>query len=374
MGRQLFGTGLVRRNAAPRRALESSTPVRPGRSEKPFSQAIGDRSRWVSHTLATVAVGALGVMLAGSLSISGQATTGSGTATGRTAADLPDTSKAIPAQAAGRAGADSPGRDGRTDTEDDRGTLDSFDRRQESTSRDTVRKKLEQAGVTNRAQERRNQLNSSQQEAAKNNRGLSAKERSKDLEKTREQAKAEAERQAEEERRKAEEKRRKAEEARRRKAVAGGGGIPVPDPSTLPKGNGAVAPLPAGSYVIGARWGEWGSWSRYHTGQDLAAPHGTPIVAAKSGVVVPGTGGWAGINVAIRHSGGGATLYAHMSRRVAQVGQTVRAGQIIGYVGSTGRSTGPHLHFEYYPAGSTVGSVYTTSDPIAWLRANGGHV
>lgn len=371
MGRQLFGTGLVRRGVAPRRALESSAPTRSARTEKPFSQSGGDRSRWVSHGLATVAIGALGVMLAGSISITGQATVGSGSGDGRTAADLPDTSKAVPAQAAGRAGDDAPGRDGSTDTDDERGTLDSFDRRHESTSRDTVRKKLQQAGVTNRAQDRRNQLDSSQQQAANNNRGLSAKQRSKDLETARQQAKDEAERQADEERRKA----AAAEEKRRQDAAAAqGGGLPVPDPSTLPKGDGAVAPLPPGSYVLGARWGAWGSWARYHTGQDLAAPHGTPIRAAKSGVVVQGTGGWAGIDVAIRHSGGGSTLYAHMSRRVAQVGQTVRAGQIIGYVGSTGRSFGPHLHFEYYPPGATIGSVYTTQDPIAWLRANGGHV
>ncbi len=83
---------------------------------------------------------------------------------------------------------------------------------------------------------------------------------------------------------------------------------------------------------------------------DLAAPFGTPIVAAASGrVIVSRSGGWNGgygTYVVIDHPDGTQTLYAHMSRVAVWQGAQVVAGQVIGYVGSTGRSTGPHVHFE----------------------------
>ncbi len=88
-----------------------------------------------------------------------------------------------------------------------------------------------------------------------------------------------------------------------------------------------------------------------HTGIDIGASSGTPIYAAKSGVVTTseyGSGSyWSyGNFVVIAHSDGTSTLYAHMSSRVAVKGQTVKQGDVIGYVGATGRVTGPHLHFE----------------------------
>ena len=123
---------------------------------------------------------------------------------------------------------------------------------------------------------------------------------------------------------------------------------------------------------MGAGYGATGSWSRYHTGQDFPAPTGTPIYAAASGVVLsPTNGGWAGINVVIQHSNGGATLYAHMSKKVVSPGSTVKAGQLIGYVGTTGRSFGAHLHFEYYAPGATPGDVYNASNPLTFLRSLG---
>ena len=85
----------------------------------------------------------------------------------------------------------------------------------------------------------------------------------------------------------------------------------------------------------------------------------------------PTAGGWAGINVVIQHSNGGSTLYAHMSRKVVSSGQTVKPGQLIGYVGNTGRSFGAHLHFEYYKPGVTPGDVYSASNPMAFLRSLG---
>jgi len=90
-------------------------------------------------------------------------------------------------------------------------------------------------------------------------------------------------------------------------------------------------------------------YSRMHQGVDYGAPAGTPIVAATDGTVsYAGFHGGHGNYVQIRHAGNLGTGYAHMSRIIAKVGQHVSAGQLIGYVGSTGLSTGPHLHFEVF--------------------------
>jgi murein DD-endopeptidase MepM/ murein hydrolase activator NlpD len=134
---------------------------------------------------------------------------------------------------------------------------------------------------------------------------------------------------------------------------------------------GGVAPVPGA--VIGAAFGEYGSWSRYHTGIDFRAGHGTPIRAVKSGVVLyaGNSGDWAGNHVAIKHGDGMTTMSSHMSSTAVRAGQTVRAGQIIGYVGATGRAFGAHLHFELYPAGVKYGDVYSAINPQPWLRANG---
>lgn len=126
------------------------------------------------------------------------------------------------------------------------------------------------------------------------------------------------------------------------------------------------------NYSIGASFGQTGSWARYHTGQDFRAPEGTPIYAAASGIVLsPTAASWAGNNVVIMHMNGGTTLYAHQSQVVVKPGQAVKAGDLIGYVGQTGRSFGAHLHFEYYPAGTTPGDVYKATDPMAFLRSQG---
>jgi murein DD-endopeptidase MepM/ murein hydrolase activator NlpD len=92
-------------------------------------------------------------------------------------------------------------------------------------------------------------------------------------------------------------------------------------------------------------------YSKMHAGVDFGAPHGTPIRAAGSGVVqIAGRHGAYGITVEIKHNDKYETLYAHMSKLAAGIrrGARVNQGQIIGYVGSTGRSTGPHLHYEVH--------------------------
>ena len=83
---------------------------------------------------------------------------------------------------------------------------------------------------------------------------------------------------------------------------------------------------------------------------DLGAPLGTPIYAAAEGnVITSKQGGWNGgygSMIVISHDNGTQTLYSHQSENVVSVGQKVSKGQLIGYIGSTGRSTGNHLHFE----------------------------
>jgi len=86
---------------------------------------------------------------------------------------------------------------------------------------------------------------------------------------------------------------------------------------------------------------------RFHSGIDLAASNGTPIYAADGGQVLQtGYSGGYGNSILIYHGGGFATFYAHLSGYAVSNGQMVTKGQVIGYVGSTGWSTGPHLHFE----------------------------
>jgi murein DD-endopeptidase MepM/ murein hydrolase activator NlpD len=98
--------------------------------------------------------------------------------------------------------------------------------------------------------------------------------------------------------------------------------------------------------------------TRFHKGVDLRATAGTPITAAADGrVVSAGWHGGYGRQVAIAHSGGIETTYGHMSRIAASAGEIVRQGQVIGYVGSSGLSTGPHLHFEVLKNGRPVNPV-----------------
>jgi murein DD-endopeptidase MepM/ murein hydrolase activator NlpD len=139
---------------------------------------------------------------------------------------------------------------------------------------------------------------------------------------------------------------------------------------------GGTSCLPVtGGYTIAARFGQVGPWARYHTGIDFSAPVGTRIHAPASGVVInAGSGpasGWAGTYVAIRYADGTQSLSAHMSSVSVSVGQTVSPCQVVGAVGMTGRTFGPHLHFEIYPAGTSPGDVYKAVSPEPWLRSRG---
>jgi murein DD-endopeptidase MepM/ murein hydrolase activator NlpD len=127
--------------------------------------------------------------------------------------------------------------------------------------------------------------------------------------------------------------------------------------AVAPSGGGAPGAVTGGGCLWPARGtvtSEYGSrWGRLHAGIDIAAPTGTPIWAAKAGtVVVAGVQGGYGNAVVVDHGGGMTTLYGHQSRIAARTGQQVSQGQLIGYVGNTGNSTGPHLHFETRYGGS----------------------
>jgi murein DD-endopeptidase MepM/ murein hydrolase activator NlpD len=124
---------------------------------------------------------------------------------------------------------------------------------------------------------------------------------------------------------------------------------------------------PVTHYELTAHFGESsGLWAHRHTGQDFAAPVGTPVRAASEGVVVSAEpAGPYGNRLVIRHPGGVETWYCHLSAFVSQRGDRVRAGQVVGKVGATGNTTGPHLHFEVRPRKDHP------IDPMPWLRAHG---
>jgi murein DD-endopeptidase MepM/ murein hydrolase activator NlpD len=142
--------------------------------------------------------------------------------------------------------------------------------------------------------------------------------------------------------------------AKIRAAQAASASSGTPSPAANP--GGLIWPVSAPvTSPFGWRWG------RLHEGIDLGAASGTPILAAAAGTVI--YAGWMdgyGNFVIIDHGGGIATAYGHQSSIAVTDGQAVTQGQVIGYVGSTGHSTGPHLHFEVRVNGSAV-------DPLGYL-------
>lgn len=135
---------------------------------------------------------------------------------------------------------------------------------------------------------------------------------------------------------------------------------PAPVPTAgNPSGQGFQWPLSARiTSNFGYRIHPIHGTRRLHTGIDLAAGSGTAIAASKGGTVI--SAGWMGgygNAVVISHGNGLSTLYGHQSKLAVTVGQSVARGQVIGYVGSTGQSTGPHLHFEVRSNGTPVNPV-----------------
>ncbi|MEQ7006267.1 M23 family metallopeptidase [Actinopolymorpha sp. B17G11] len=118
------------------------------------------------------------------------------------------------------------------------------------------------------------------------------------------------------------------------------------------------------------RFGHQGNnWSSSHHGLDFAAPVGTPIRAVGAGTIIEA--GWNGSaygnRIKVRHRDGTVTLYAHLSGFERKAGK-VAAGAVIGYVGTTGNVTGPHLHLEVRPHGGKLDSAI---DPSRWLATKG---
>ena len=168
-----------------------------------------------------------------------------------------------------------------------------------------------------------------------------------------------------EEQRRAEEARRAAEAARAAAAAAAQSGTAAPPaPAAAPPPSSGQLQRPSDGRITsnyGWRTHPIFRTGRMHSGTDFGAPYGAPIYAAEGGVVVSASfrGGY-GNTVIIDHGGGLTTLYAHQSRFAVGAGQQVARGQVIGYIGSTGNSTGPHLHFEVRVNGAT-------RDPMGYL-------
>lgn len=167
-------------------------------------------------------------------------------------------------------------------------------------------------------------------------------------------------------------------------AVAASGGVPpyaetqayvaailtaLPDFEATDQVGDVVLPIARGAYTLGAGFGDSGDlWANDHTGQDFISTCGTPVVAATAGtaVISPDEASWAGPHhVKITAAGGAQTWYAHMSGTTIVSGQTVRAGQQIGYVGTEGNSTGCHLHLEVHPHADAA------INPLTWLASLG---
>jgi len=169
-------------------------------------------------------------------------------------------------------------------------------------------------------------------------------------------------REAEEAARKAAEeaaRKKAAEEAARRQNASGSSSSSGSSSASVPSQFSGSFVWPVPGYTVPSSAYGWRKHPiygtrKFHAGEDIPANSGTPIVAAASGTVT--TAGWVsgyGNYTVINHGGGVMTAYGHQSSIQVSVGQSVSAGQQIGLVGSTGNSTGPHLHFEVYVNGAT---------------------
>jgi murein DD-endopeptidase MepM/ murein hydrolase activator NlpD len=283
-----------------------------------------DKKGWLQHGIAALAVSLLGLGVAGSIALTGNA-------------QNVDAAQARPDASASTA----------------------TSAREAGTSRSTTRAALDPAKVKSLADQRAEELSKDDQRVDQAATGKAAAAREKKLKSASKQAQEQAV-----------------------KIAAGHGKSEDTDSGTANGASSAAAVpsggktcLPAAHYSVAARFGQVGSWARYHTGFDFAAPIGTTLRAPASGVVTNAGGGpasgWAGNYVAIKYSDGTQSLMAHMSTVSVNVGQTVSGCQVVGAIGMTGRSFGPHVHFEIYPAGITPGDVYKAVDPVPWLKAHG---
>jgi len=279
-----------------------------------------NRRGWLQHGAAALAVSALGLGVAGSFALGGNA---------QDAGAAPRTQASAPTVTSARDGA-------------------------ALTSRSVSRAPLDPAKVKSLADQRAEELAKADDKITAAAAGKQVDQREKKLAETSDDAAAQARRIAE--------------------AKKSGTKVPATEPSATEGDAKGKSCLPAASYRVAATFGQVGSWARYHTGFDFSAPIGTPLRAPASGVVTnAGRGpasGWAGNYVAIKYPDGTQSLMAHMSTVSVQVGQSVSGCQTVGAIGMTGRTFGPHVHFEIYPAGITPGDVYRAVNPLGWLKAH----
>lgn len=246
----------------------------------------------------------------------------------------------------------------------DKAARSSRDARGSSVSRNSVRSQIDKAISQTAAQQRSTNLATTTDEIQSNAASVSETARAKEMDASVAAVKKRAKQIAAE---------KKAAEERLAKAAAASGVKITPGTTAaITNDGGASMPVRPGSYTLGSYWGETGVWARWHTGEDFVAACGTPLYAVATGVVGQQvSASWAGNHVVIHLANGGSVLYAHMSSIGVTPGQIVKPGQLIGYSGQTGRAFGCHLHFEYYPQGTTPGDVYSTTDPLVFLRSLG---
>jgi murein DD-endopeptidase MepM/ murein hydrolase activator NlpD len=314
-------------------------------ARRALPQKASAKHSWVRHGAAALGVSVLGLGVAGSVAMTGNAE------------HLPVTSVQPAAAAAGQPSVSASVAAGvKVPT--------AFNRREAAVSRSSFRPALGVAAVDRRADQRAQSLAATERQTSRSAQRKALQTREKSLAAAASSAKKKAkEIKAAKEERQAKEKKRKAEEAKRAKRHA----------EAKRQSHRASLPVTSG-YRIAARFGDTGSWARYHTGIDFAAPVGTTIHAADSGTIThagSGSQGWAGHYVTIRHADGKSTLYAHMSAVSVRVGERVDGGDRVGAIGMTGRTFGPHVHFELYPAGVTPRNPYDAINPAPWLRARG---
>jgi len=296
-----------------------TSPTQGNQARRALVDDVRDNRRgWLQHGVAALAVSVLGLGVAGSFALTGNASD-NGAAT--------RTSPAGTSVTAGREGA-------------------------ALISRSSTRTALDPAKVKSLADQRAEELAKADDKIAAAATGKKVDKREKELAETSDEARHEA----------------------RKLAANGGKPAPKTEPSDTEGDAKGKSCLPAAHYHVAATFGQVGSWARYHTGFDFAAPIGTTLRAPASGVVTnAGRGpasGWAGNYVAIKYPDGSESLMAHMSTVSVQVGQKVTGCETVGAIGMTGRTFGPHVHFEIYPAGITPGDVYRAVNPVTWLKAH----
>ncbi|SCK58608.1 Peptidase family M23 [Streptomyces sp. WMMB 714] len=168
----------------------------------------------------------------------------------------------------------------------------------------------------------------------------------------------------------------KAAEAQKKAAERAGDGKAsrsAERPAASKKANSWTKPV-SGKYELSAGYGNSGGrWAQKHSGQDFAVPTGTPVKAVHSGTVVKagpngaGDGASYGNAIVIKHDDNTYSQYAHLSKVNVKPGQKVQTGQKIGLSGSTGNSSGPHLHFEI----RNTAEYGSGMDPVDAMRSHG---